>query len=412
MPANAEKLRLLFEILPVGISILNRDRNILVFNPALERLLGLSAAELLNRTYDGRHYIKADGTTFSAEEFPSNQAIAEQRTIENVEIGVVREDGEIVWTNVSAVPVDLPDWQVVVVTSDITGRKLAEEALRRERDLFDRVMETSPVGITVANRAGQITFANAMAEKILGLVRTEITQLTYNDPAWHITDFDGWPLPDELLPFRQVMTTGQPVTNARHAIQWPDAERKLLSINAAPLFDHSGGVDGVVSTVEDITERFEEEQRQRQELNHKLQALDLLSASPPTTITGQMFGQVPLHAALPEIFAELVQLYGELLEFALEQRAYKVKYPISDNLRAIAQRLGVLQAGPRDVVEIHSIALRQKIAGINAIKAKAYAEEGQLIALELMGYLTSFYRNHALGNYKPGTLETPAGAEE
>jgi len=67
----------------------------------------------------------------------------------------------------------------------------------------------------------------------------------------------------------------------------------------------------------------------------------------------------------------------------------------------------VLQAGPRDVVEIHSVALRQRIAGINAVKAKAYAEESQLIALELMGYLTTFYRNHALGNYGPGLARSP-----
>jgi len=57
--------------------------------------------------------------------------VAEQRPIENVEIGVIKEGGETIWTNVSAVPVDLPDWQVVIVTSDITSRKRAEEALRR-----------------------------------------------------------------------------------------------------------------------------------------------------------------------------------------------------------------------------------------------------------------------------------------
>ncbi len=408
MPASEEKLRLLFELLPVGISILDRDRNILVFNPALERLLGLSQAELLNRTYTKRQYINVDGTELSAEEFPSNRAVVEQRPIENVEIGVIKEDGEIIWTNVSAVPVDLPDWQVVVVTSDITSRKRAEEALRRERDLLERVMETSPVGITLVNRAGQITFANATAEKILGLTKSEITQLTYNDPAWQITDYDGQPMPDEALPFRRVMATGQPIYDVRHAIRWPNGRRKLLSINAAPLFNPSCRVDGLVATIEDVTERVEEEEHQRQELKHKLEALDLLSASPQTTITAQMFGQSPLHITAPEIFAELVEQYDQLIELALEQRVYKVEYPISDTLRAIAQRLGVLQARPRDVVEIHSVALRQKVEGANASKTKAYVEESQLIALELMGYLTAFYRNHALGNYRPN-LPSPQG---
>jgi len=62
----------------------------------------------------------------------------------------------------------------------------------------------------------------------------------------------------------------------------------------------------------------EEEQRQKQALNQKLDALDHLSAPPQTTIAAQMFGQAPLHTTVPEIFAELVEQYSELLDFALE----------------------------------------------------------------------------------------------
>jgi PAS domain S-box-containing protein len=71
------------------------------------------------------------------------------------------------------------------------------------------------------------------------------------------------------------MTTGQPVQDARHAIQWPDGRRTLLSINAFPLFDEAGAFDGMVATVEDITDRVlaeealrESEQRFRQLADH------------------------------------------------------------------------------------------------------------------------------------------------
>ena len=50
-------------------------------------------------------------------------------------------------------------------------RKRAEERLRRERDLISRIMETSPVGIVVADQAGKITFANHCAEDVLGLTK-------------------------------------------------------------------------------------------------------------------------------------------------------------------------------------------------------------------------------------------------
>jgi PAS domain S-box-containing protein len=135
-----------------------------------------------------------------------------------------------------------------------TGDPSVREELRRERDLIARIMETSPAGITVVDRQGQIIFANARAVKVLGLTKDEITQRSYDAPEWHITDLDGNPFPDSELPFRQVMSTGCPVFDVRHAIEWPDGRRVLLSINAAPLIDETGELDGMVATVEDITE--------------------------------------------------------------------------------------------------------------------------------------------------------------
>jgi HD-GYP domain-containing protein (c-di-GMP phosphodiesterase class II) len=43
---------------------------------------------------------------------------------------VVKEDDTVIWTNVSAVPVTFPDWKVVIVTSDITERRQAQEKLK------------------------------------------------------------------------------------------------------------------------------------------------------------------------------------------------------------------------------------------------------------------------------------------
>ncbi len=153
---------------------------------------------------------------------------------------------------------------VLSVVRDITERKQAEKALRRERDLVSRIMETSPVGIVMVNRAGAVTFANPQAEQVLGLTRAEIGQRVYNDPAWHITDFDGNPFPDEALPFQQVMKTGQPVYDLRHAIEWPTGRRVLLSINAAPIFDEADHLDGIVATIQNITMQVRAEQALRE----------------------------------------------------------------------------------------------------------------------------------------------------
>jgi len=144
------------------------------------------------------------------------------------------------------------------------------ETLRRERDLVARIMECSPVGITMVNREGRITFANARAEQLLGLSRDEITGRAFNAPEWRITDYEGNPVPDEDLPFSRVMRSKQPVNDILQAIDRPDGRRVLFSINGTALLDEAGRVDGVVLTIEDITARKQAEEQIRT-LNQELE---------------------------------------------------------------------------------------------------------------------------------------------
>lgn len=131
---SEEKLARLFEILPIGISVLDRDRNVVKANPALSRILDFSANALQQGRFRERRYLTAEGTPFPPQDFPSVRATNEQRAIYDVEIGIAKEDDETIWTSISAAPVPFPDWQVVIATVDITDRKRAEQALRRALD--------------------------------------------------------------------------------------------------------------------------------------------------------------------------------------------------------------------------------------------------------------------------------------
>ena len=70
---------------------------------------------------------------------------------------------------------------------------------------------------------------------------------------------------------------------------------------------------------------------------------------------------------------------------------------MSEALRELADRLGAVRAGPRDVVDLHTVVLRQRLATATVEQAAAYGEEGRLLLLELMGDLVSYYRGYALG---------------
>lgn len=139
---SEEKLRALLKMLPVGVSILGEDRKPIFTNLALENILGISEKRLQEGEYTQRKYLRADGSEMPASEFPSMRVFEEGVAIENVEIGIVKEDGEVIWTMVSAVPFVRDDWRVVLTVSDITQQKMMDNALQlRTAELTERVKE-------------------------------------------------------------------------------------------------------------------------------------------------------------------------------------------------------------------------------------------------------------------------------
>jgi PAS domain S-box-containing protein len=154
--------------------------------------------------------------------------------------------------------------------------KRAQQNLRRERDLISRIMETSPVGIVVADQSGKITFANHCAENVLGLTKDAIDARTASVLDWQLPDAEGGPREEKSLPLKQILESGQPVQDVCHAIDFPNHRRVLLSVNATPIFDAAGKIDGMIVTVEDITERLALESQLRQ--SQKMECVGQLAA--------------------------------------------------------------------------------------------------------------------------------------
>ena len=154
-----------------------------------------------------------------------------------------------------------------------------------------------------------------------------------------------------------------------------------------------------------------EHARQREQQLEEMQSIERLSATSVTAVTAQALGVPSLREGLPDTFDEYAGEYGELLNLALEQRAYRVEHNVSAVLRSMADALGFLKAGPRDVVEIHTTALKQKSDGVNMKCAQAFIEEGRLMVLELMGYLVSYYRNYAIGFLRKREDDRGIGSE-
>lgn len=95
----------------------------------------------------------------------------------------------------------------------------------------------------------------------------------------------------------------------------------------------------------------------------------------------------------PELFARLVAEYTSLMDVSLDQRAFKITASASAKLSEVSKTLGDARAGPRDIIELFATALKAKSKNVPNAKAKAYSDIALLMALELMGYLVSYYRN-------------------
>ena len=142
-----------------------------------------------------------------------------------------------------------------------------------------------------------------------------------------------------------------------------------------------------------IRSGIERQQQQNEQQLLEFEQLEAIAVSGTNKSTKILESE--LRKSKPDIFAELVQSYAEIMELALEQKAYKVEHNISDRLSALARQMGFLQATPRDVIEIHTTVIKEKSSASR--KSQAYAMEGRLVILELMGYLTAYYRKYFIG---------------
>ncbi len=141
-----------------------------------------------------------------------------------------------------------------------------------------------------------------------------------------------------------------------------------------------------------------EKTRQQKQRAREFSSLERLTLDHETTITGKIYGLVPLKESAPDLFEEFVNHYRELMNMALEQRAFLMEDTLTSELRTMGEQLGFIKASARDVVEIHTIALKKNSQNAPLLKAQAYIEEGHFMMLELMGNLVMYYRKYYPGN--------------
>ena len=237
------KLKALFELLPVGVSIADKERNILDVNLALENILGLSRSDLLKGMRATRKYLRSDGTEMPVEEFPSVRALKEEGSIQSSELGIIKEDCSIIWTDVSAIALPFSNGQVVIITRDITESKKAEEKIKR----LANIVESSDDAIVTESFDGIITSWNKGAEQIYGYLAEEVLGKNFS-----ILEPDN--LKGEIKQFSEKIKQGKKIQHYETLRLKKDGTIINVSVTLSPVFGASGEPVALSAIVRDITE--------------------------------------------------------------------------------------------------------------------------------------------------------------
>lgn len=264
------------------------------------------------------------------------------------------------------------------VNLDISAAKTLEFDLARERDTLARIMETSVSGIVALDGLGHVVFANAAAERVLGLPVTAGDSLPGLLAGAEVTDLDGNPVQAQSFPATRALTGEAMQHDQRLAIRWPDGTRRVLSVNAARL--SAPGTDlAVVSVLTDITDAVQNEDRLRAAMTAaeaanraKSDFLAAMSHEMRTPLNGVlgMAGVLerqigdPDHAAMLGVIRDsgehLLAVINDILDLAKIEAGQLSLVPAPLDLAEVAGRVLALH---RIRAEAKGLALRFELTG-------------------------------------------------
>lgn len=109
-----------------------------------------------------------------------------------------------------------------------------------------------------------------------------------------------------------------------------------------------------------------------------------------------IFGEHSLRQTSRELFRVLVRKYADALELASRVGDEVLPVRLVERVDDIARRLGVLNAGPRDALELHAVAVELKEHVLERAEFENLRDRGQMLLLELMSALAAHYRRYTL----------------
>jgi PAS domain S-box-containing protein len=162
-----------------------------------------------------------------------------------------------------------------VVCSDITERKLAEEALLQERQRLSRIIMTSPIVICSLAPDGTANYINTTAEEVTGYSIEEL-----RGRNWWDTFYPG-DLHAQVNHLFEHFRAKDDLTNFEMTLQTKSGQLRTILWNSMSDYDEDGNLRELFGFGNDITERKKAEDEVRQARDY---LTNLFKASPDAII--------------------------------------------------------------------------------------------------------------------------------
>ena len=253
-----EKLRAIVEASPIPFIISRQsDGKVLYANQPLAKLIGVSPEEA----------IQSYTPNFYADPEERQKILSEMRKqgyVRDYELRIKRADGKEYWMIMSLIPSEI-DGEAVVIGAlyDITERRIAEEALRKERNFVSAVLDTSGALVIVLDTKGKIVRLNRACEQLTGWKFNEVREKHF---------WDIFILPEENKIVKKTfnnLKAGQFPSNFENYWVAKDGAKYLIAWSNTCIVDEKGNVEFVIGTGIDITERKEAEGKLAKRLRYE-----------------------------------------------------------------------------------------------------------------------------------------------
>ena len=335
--ASESRYRDLFEQVRDAISTNAPDGTLLDFNQAWLDLFGYTKEEV-----EGFNLVQVYADPRDREDFL--RRIAEMDFVLD-EVRFKRKDGSVIICQRSATARRDEHGNIISfmgIIRDITAQKQAQEALKRNEKLLQRVFDLLPIGLWLADKDGRLLRGNLAGVAIWG------AEPHVGPEEYGVFRARRLPSGEEIAPddwaLVHTVRDGITVTDEMLEIDAFDGRKKTILNYAAPVLDDSGHVQGAIVVNQDITDRKraeEELESSRQELRALAARIEEARESERTGIARELHDQVG--QALTAIKLDLDRL-ASTSEMSVAQQALiegmaKLVDQTADDVRRISSDL-------------------------------------------------------------------------